>query len=71
MFKTRSKKLEEEAKQENLTPTKDLEVDESKLSEEEKGKTEFPWLFVIIAGSIALIMIGIFITIFAIGGPFN
>ncbi|MBR0295418.1 MAG: hypothetical protein IJQ67_05915 [Bacilli bacterium] len=68
-MKSRKKELEEEAKENNLTPTKDLEVDESGLSEEEKGKTEFPWTFLVIAGSIVLIMIVVIILIYVFGGP--
>ena len=68
MFNKRQKQLEEEAKENNLTPTKDLEVDESELSEEEKGKTTFPWLFVIIGGVILLLMIVTIIVIYALGG---
>lgn len=69
MFNSRKKQLEKEAKENNLTPTKDLEVDESGLSEEEKGKTSFPWLFVIIGSVILLIMVVVVILIYALGGP--
>ena len=48
MHKSRKKLLEEEAVQENLTPTKDLEVDESNLAPEEKSHFVFPWTFLII-----------------------
>ena len=68
-MKSRRKELEEEAKANNLTPTKDLEVDESGLSEEEKGKTEFPWTFIIIAGVIVVVMAVVIILIYAFGGP--
>lgn len=69
MFNSRKKQLEKEAKENNLTPTKDLEVDESGLSEEEKGKTSFPWLFVIIGSAILLVMIVVIILIYSFGGP--
>ena len=57
------KELKEEAQREGLKETKDLEVDESNLSEEEKGKTVFPWTFLIIAGVILLAMIAFLIVI--------
>lgn len=69
MFNSRKKQLEKEAKENNLTPTKDLEVDESGLSEEEKGKTSFPWLFVIIGSVILVLMIVTIILIYVFGGP--
>lgn len=62
------KKLKDEMKQENLTPTKDLKVDESELTDEEKGKTYFPWTFAIIAGVIVLCMIAFIIVIACLGG---
>lgn len=68
-MKSRKKELEEEAKANNLTPTKDLEVDESELNEEEKEKTVFPWTFLIIAGSIVIIMVVVIILIYVFGGP--
>ena len=69
MFNSRSKQLEKEAKENNLTPTKDLEVDESGLSEEEKGKTTFPWIFIIIGGVIITLMAVAIILIYVFGGP--
>lgn len=71
MHKSRKKILEEEAKQENLTPTKDLEVDESGLAPEEKSHFVFPWTFLIIGGSLVIIMVVVIILIYALGGPKN
>ena len=59
----RSKQLEKEGREEGLTPTKDLEVDESGLTEEQKGHYSFPWLAVIIIGVLSLIVIGLTIAI--------
>ena len=71
MHKSRKKLLEEEAIQENLTPTKDLEVDESNLAPEEKSHFVFPWTFLIIGGSLVIIMIVVIILIYVFGGPKN
>lgn len=65
----RSRQLEKEAREQGLTPTKDLEVDESGLSEEEKGHTSFPWTFIIIAGVIILAMVAFLIVELTTGGP--
>ena len=65
------KELKKEIKEENLTPTKDLKVDETNLSEEEKEHTSFPWTFLIIGGSILILMIVAIVIIFVTGGPFN
>lgn len=59
----RSKQLEEEALKEGLTPTKDLQIDESELSEEEKGHYSIPWTSIIIVGVLFLIVVGLTITI--------
>ena len=68
MFNRKHKKeLKEQAEKEGYVPTSQLEVDESGLSEEEKGKTIFPWSFVITAGVIALIMVVLMIIIFKVG----
>jgi len=58
-------KAEQEAKEQGLTPTKDLEVDESLLSEEEKeeNRLHFPWTMAIIGGVILLAMIAFVIVI--------
>ena len=69
MFNSRKKQLEKEAKENNLTPTKDLEVDESNLSEEEKGKTSFPWLFAIIGSVLIVLMVVTIVLIYVFGGP--
>ena len=69
MNKSRKKELEEEAIRDNLTPTKDLQVDESNLNEEEKGHFEFPWMYLIVGGVILLVMVALIITIYALGGP--
>ena len=69
MFNKRNKELEKEAKENNLTPTKDLEADESGLSEEEKGKTSFPWLFLFIGGGILILLVVAIILIYVFGGP--
>lgn len=63
------KELKEEQKRDNLKSTKELEVDESGLSEEEKGHTSFPWSFLIVAGSIIIVMAVVIILIFVFGGP--
>ena len=69
MFKSRKKILEEEAKQEGLTPTEDLKVDESSLSEEEKGHFEIPLTFIIVAAIIIVAMIVFAIVVIVSGGP--
>lgn len=66
MFKSRSKKAEEEAKQEeNYIPTKDLEA------EEEKVEYNFPWKALIIGGSLLAVIIILVVIIFVLGGPIN
>jgi len=57
----RQKQLEKEAKEQGLTPTKDLKVDESELEEDQKEKTNFPWTFVIISG-VLLLLIAVCVT---------
>ena len=69
MFKTRNKKLEEDAKKEGLTPTSELKVDESGLEPEQKGHIELPLAFIIIAGIIVIAMIVFAIVIITSGGP--
>lgn len=59
----RTRKLEEEAREQGLTPTKDLKVDESLLSEEEKEHFEFPWTAAFIIGGLTLAIIGLVITL--------
>lgn len=59
----RSKQLEEEALREGLTPTKDLQIDESELTEEEKEHFSIPWTALIIIGVLFLIVLGLTITI--------
>ena len=63
------KELKKEMEDENLTPTKDLKVDESELTEEQKEKFHFPWAALIIVGSLILIIVAIIIVIYATGGP--
>ena len=55
----RTKQLEKEALEEGLTPTKDLKVDESLLSEDEKERTVIPWASIIIVGVLFLIVVGL------------
>ncbi len=57
------KDLKEEAIREGLTPTKDLEVDESELPEEEKGHYSIPWSFLIIIGILLVAIIALVIVI--------
>ena len=59
----RQKKLEKEAAEQGLKPTNELEVDESNLSEEEKGHIEAPIGFFIIGGVLFLVIIALFIVI--------
>ena len=67
-MKSRKKILEEEAKEQGLTPTKDLEVDESALSEEEKGGYHFPWIYLFIALGVLALMAVLIVVIFLRGG---
>lgn len=68
MFKSRRKILEEEAKKDkDYVPTKNLHVDESKLSDEEKSHTHFPWSALIIGGGILLLMIVCIVVICVLG----
>ena len=53
----------------NLTPTKDLQVDESELSPEEKGHFEFPWTALIVIGVLLIIIAGLIVAINLLGGP--
>ncbi len=70
MFKSRRKICEEEAKKDpNYRPTKDLEVDESQLSDEEKGHFELPLTAIIIFGVIIVLVILCFVMINIFGGP--
>lgn len=55
----RTKQLEKEALEEGLTPTKDLKVDESLLSEDEKEHTVIPWASIIVVGVLFLIVVGL------------
>lgn len=59
----RSRQLEKEALEQGLTPTEELEVDESMLSEEEKGHFSIPLTAIIICGVLFLIVVGILITL--------
>lgn len=59
----RSKELEKEALEQGLTPTNELKVDESLLTEEEKEHFEFPWTAAIIIGFLTLVIIGLVITL--------
>ena len=65
------KELKQEQVEENLTPTKELKVDESSLSEEEKEHFSFPWTFLIIGSSLVTLMVVAIVIIFVTGGPFN
>jgi len=70
MFKSRRKQLEEEAKKDpNYRPTKELEVDTTGLSEDEKPHNEIPWLGIIIFGAIAILMAICIVIICVFGGP--
>ena len=69
MAKSRKRQLEEEAKKEGLTPTKELEVDESNLGEEEKGHFVFPWFYLFLGVGILVVMGIIIAVIFITGGP--
>jgi len=67
-MKSRKKVLEEEAKQDpNYRPTEELEVDESQLSEEEKGHVEIPLTAIIIIGILILLIIACIIVIAVVG----
>lgn len=68
MFKTRGKKLEEEAKkEEGYIPTKDLMSDDDK--ENTNPKIDFPWIPVIIMGALAILIVVCIIVIATTGGP--
>lgn len=62
----RSRQLEKEALEQGLTPTDQLEVDESMLSEEEKSHFTFPLTAAIICGILFLIIVGIVVTLLII-----
>ncbi len=64
------KDLKEEAIREGLTPTKDLEVDESELSEEEKGHYSIPWPFLIVIGILLLVIIVLVIVIIVLNNQY-
>lgn len=59
----RSKKLEKEAKEQGLTPTKDLKIDESSLTEEEKPHFSLPLDSIIIISILPVIVIGLVIAL--------
>lgn len=70
MFKTRKQKCEEEAKLDpNYIPTKDLKVDESAIQDDPEDSKKFPWVPVIVMGSIVVLMVICIIVIMAMGGP--
>lgn len=62
----RSRQLEKEALEQGLTPTEQLEVDESMLAEEEKSHFSLPLTAIILCGVLFLIVIGILITLLII-----
>lgn len=59
----RSKQLEKEALEKGLTPTEQLEVDESSLTEDEKVHFSFPLTALIICGVLFLIVVGLVVTL--------
>lgn len=59
----RSKQLEKEALEQGLTPTSELEVDESGLEPEAKSHYTFPLTALIICGVLFLIVVGLVITL--------
>lgn len=63
------KELKKEMIEEGLTPTKDLKVDTSLLSEEEKPQTKFPLVPLILIGGIIVIMAILIVLIYVTGGP--
>lgn len=67
----RKKFLEKQAEEEGLTPTKDLQVDESGLEEEDKPHFELPLSALIVFGVLIVIIIVCVIVIYANGGPIN
>lgn len=67
----RKKYLEQQAEKEGLTPTNELQVDESGLSEEDKSHFEIPWSALIVFGVLVLVIIACVIVIYASGGPIN
>lgn len=58
----RTRQLEKEALEQGLTPTKQLEIDET-LLEEEKPHYSIPWTAIIIIGVLSLIVIGLTVTL--------
>lgn len=73
MFKSRRQKCEEEAKKDPIyTPTKDLKIDESQLSDEQKAELApkgIPWIPIIVIGTIVILMVICIVVIMASGGP--
>lgn len=65
----RKKFLEQQAEKEGLTPTNELQVDESGLAEEDKSHFEIPWTALIVFGVLILVIIACVIVIYASGGP--
>lgn len=66
MFKTRARKIEEEAKkEEGYIPTKDLKADET--PEEKKTHYNFPWTGLIVGGVLLLVAVACIIVIFIVG----
>ena len=63
----RTKELEKEALEQGLTPTKELEIDETMLSEEEKPHYSIPWASIIIIGVLSLIVIGLTVALIIMG----
>lgn len=70
MFKTRARKVEEEAKkEEGYIPTKDLLSDDDK--ENNNPKIDFPWVPAIIMGVLAVLIVVCIVVIATTGGPVN
>ncbi|MCQ2814901.1 MAG: hypothetical protein MJ227_01205 [Bacilli bacterium] len=68
MFKTRRKEALEEAKKDpNFRPDKDLQVDESKLSPEEKGHFEIPFSSIIVFSVLLVLIVACVIVICTVG----
>ena len=59
----RTRQLEKEALEQGLTPTDQLEVDESGLTEEEKGHCTIPLTALIICGVLFLVVVGLLVTL--------
>lgn len=59
----RTRQLEKEALEQGLTPTKQLEIDETLLEEDEKPHYSIPWTAIIIIGVLSLIVIGLTIAL--------